>query len=193
LSVQLEYHYEQAEWPFNYRVIQFIQLENEILKMELKIINQSDSTMPTGLGFHPYFSRTPQSRVSAKVGKMWATDNEIMPTKLVDAPISLNSSNGIKVNDFQLDNCLIDFQQKAIIYWPEWQSKVTIIASDNCPFLVIYSPKSEDFVCLEPVTHSTDAVNLAAKGQLNTGLVSLPSNQEFSISMQIIPEAITTF
>jgi len=191
LSIQLEYRYKQAEWPFNYRVIQSIRLENEILKMELKIINQSELTMPVGLGFHPYFSRTPLCRVSAKVGKMWATDDEIMPTNLVDAPANLNSLNGIKVDDFQLDNCLIDFEKQAIIYWPEWQSKVTIIASNNCPFLVFYSQESDDYFCLEPVTHSTDAINLAAKGQLNTGMVSLPSDQEFSISMQIIPEATT--
>ena len=36
--------------------------------------------MPAGLGWHPYFPRTPRTTLTADVHAMWQTDDEVMPT-----------------------------------------------------------------------------------------------------------------
>ena len=38
--------------------------------------------MPAGLGWHPYFPRTPRTTVTAAVSALWRTDAEMMPTAL---------------------------------------------------------------------------------------------------------------
>ena len=43
--------------------------------MELTLHNESATPMPAGLGWHPYFPRTPRTRVTARVGAIWLTDD----------------------------------------------------------------------------------------------------------------------
>ena len=38
--------------------------------------------MPAGLGWHPYFLRTPRTTLTAPVAGIWLTDAEMMPTEL---------------------------------------------------------------------------------------------------------------
>ena len=40
-------------------------------------------------------------------------------------------------------------------------------------FLVVYTPKGRSFFCAEPVSHMTDAFNLAAGGRTDTGARTL--------------------
>jgi galactose mutarotase-like enzyme len=46
------------------------------LTVELTLQNESDAPMPAGLGWHPYFSRTPRAAITADVRAIWLTDEE---------------------------------------------------------------------------------------------------------------------
>ena len=186
----LEYQHKADAWPFSYSVKQTFMLAGAALKMSLTVVNLSKSDMPTGLGFHPYFTRTQACTFHAVLSKMWAVDNECMPTSIVDAPNGFQEAQGLNINNTILDNAFINFQNKAQLHWPEWQAITDITTSNNCGFLVVYSPKKADFVCIEPVTHMTDAINMNALGYKNTGLESLSSNKTLHIWMNISPESI---
>jgi len=44
-------------------------------------------------------------------------------------------------------------------------------------FLVVYTPPGRPFFCAEPVSHVTDAFNLAAAGRTDTGARALAAGE----------------
>jgi aldose 1-epimerase len=189
-SLTIQYHYQTAEWPFSYSAKQVFTLKESSLNIELSIINTSNSQMPGGLGLHPYFSLTNKTSIKCSVAKMWAVDDECLPTILVDAPKALISSKGLPILDSNLDNVFTGFTKAATLTWPEWQAKAKITTSSNCNFMVIYSPQGKNYFCFEPVTHCTDAINMSDKGVKNTGVITLSPQQRMTMSMLISPEEI---
>lgn len=189
-EVTLEYKHKADAWPFSYVVRQRFKLIDTRLKMSMTLTNLSAENMPAGLGFHPYFTRTQKCALHTNISHMWAVDNECMPTQITDAPEAFKYKQGLIINDVVLDNALINFPYQAEIYWPEWQAKADITTSNNCDFLVVYSPDKSDFVCVEPVTHCTDAINMAAMGEKNTGVKSLSPHEEMHIWMIISPKSL---
>jgi len=190
-EVILEYIYTADSWPFSYRVRQMFNLTGTDLTMSMTLTNLSPDDMPAGLGFHPYFTRTQKCALHANISQMWAVDDECMPMNITSAPLGFKDKHGLIINDAVLDNALISFAYQAQIHWPEWQAKADISTSHNCDFLVVYSPEKANFVCVEPVTHSTDAINMAVNGHENTGLKSLSPGEEMHIYMQISPKSLT--
>jgi aldose 1-epimerase len=144
--------------------------------------------MPAGLGLHPYFSLTDRAFVTCSVNKMWAVDEENMPTELVDSAKDLDDSKGLLVKGSHLDNVFTGYAGHTTLYWPEWRAKARISSSKTCQFVVLFSPKDKNFFCVEPVTHCTDAINMANNGVANTGIKYLKPRQKMTISMRISPE-----
>jgi aldose 1-epimerase len=189
-SLTIQYDHKADDWPFSYIAEQIFTLNEKVLTIELSLINISNTDMPSGLGLHPYFTRTEKSLLKCSTQKMWAVDKECLPTQLVDVPEKMNSSSGMKINQQNFDNIFTEFSGNATIYWPEWSAKANISTSSNCQFIVLFNPKNKDFFCLEPVTHCTDAINMASKGVKNTGLKSLKPQEKMTISMCISLEEI---
>jgi len=189
-SVTLEYDYQKAEWPFSYNARQVFTLKDSSLNIELSLVNHSTNQMPAGLGLHPYFSSTKKTSLKCSVKRMWAVDNESMPTILGVAPKALANSEGLLIPNSNLDNVFTGFSGNAIITWPEWKAKADITSSPNCKFIVVYSPQGQSYFCLEPVTHITDAINMSNEGVDNTGVVTLNPQEKMTVSMCISPKEI---
>jgi len=186
-SLEMQYSHMADEWLFPYTVKQKITLQDGELAINLWLKNTGTAMMPAGLGLHPYFTRTTSSHLVTNIDKMWEVDEECMPTSITGAPRGLLSNAGMMINQNSLDNALVGFKQQATIAWPEWGMEANISTSSNCEFLVVYSPKEEDFFCIEPVTHCTDAINLFNNGRKDTGLKHLAHGEIFSIWMKVTP------
>ena len=186
----LTYQHDADEWSCAYLAEQTFTLEQGRLTISLSVKNMGNKDMPIGLGLHPYFTRTKLSCLKTDVDKMWAVDDECLPTVIEQAPKSLSSSRGMSINKNILDNALINFKQEAEIIWPEWGVKADVLSSVNCSFLVVYSPKNQDFFCIEPVTHCTDAINMQAQGHNNTGLQWIKPDEIVDIWMEISASTI---
>ena len=65
-----------------FRISLDILLTEEYLSVELTLTNLGDDNMPFGLGLHPYFPIVGDTKIRARVHKMWRTKNH-MPTALV--------------------------------------------------------------------------------------------------------------
>jgi aldose 1-epimerase len=189
-SLTIEYRYQTAQWPFSYSARQTFTLDNKCLEIELSLTNTSNTAMPSGLGLHPYFSLTAKSYLKSSVDKMWAVDNENIPTALVNVPNNINAPTGMLIKGSDLDNVFTGFSGSATVTWPEWQAKADITTSSNCQFMVLYSPENEDYFCLEPVTHCTDAINMSNNGITNTGVNSLEPQTSMTVSMRISPNEL---
>ena len=73
-AATIEYRHRPDAWPMAYLARQTFTLGEAALELEIEVTNLADVAMPAGLGFHPYFPRTPGARVSAKVAAMWESD-----------------------------------------------------------------------------------------------------------------------
>ena len=138
--------------------------------MALTLTNESASTMPAGLGWHPYFRGTPGTSLTADVQAMWQTDDEVMPTTLSAPWPGADPTRGVTVDAVALDNCFVGWRHRAVIVRPEEGVRLTMTAQAPLDFLVIYTPSRRTFFCAEPVSHVTDAFNLAAAGRSDTGM-----------------------
>ena len=183
----LEYDHPADAWPFPYRARQDFVLSDDEFRVTLTVENRGRETMPVGLGLHPYFPRTAGCRLSARVDRMWAIDDEVMPTTLVDADPRFGEGDGLPVADTALDNVFTGWQRQARIFWPERNARLTIDADSPLAFLVVYSPAGEDFFCAEPVSHCTDAFNLDAQGRDDTGMLTLEPGASLSATVRFRP------
>ncbi len=181
-SLALAYTHDEADWPSAYRAEQHFALRDGALSVEISVANTGARAMPAGLGLHPYFPRSPQCRLSAALEGMWKTDAEVMPTELIKADLS----GGLQPEAAALDNCFTGFTGEAVIDWPERHASLTLQADGDLTFLVVFTPPGEDFFCVEPVSHSTDAVNLAARRD-DTGLKVLQPGERFAATLRFIP------
>jgi len=182
----LEYDHPGGAWPFPYRARQDFALTSDILELTLSIENRGPETMPIGLGFHPYFPRTARCRLVAQADGMWATDEEVMPTMLVPANPRL-AAGGLPISETVLDNAFAGWRRQATIIWPEREARLAIEADSPLGFLVVYSPAGEDYFCVEPVSHCTDAFNLAAQGHDDTGMLTLVPGASMSATVRLRP------
>ncbi len=169
----IEYAHGADSWPFPYRARQSFFLSPDSLEITIGVINEGSRPMPVGFGLHPYFVRTPKARLMAKARKVWLSDENVMPTELVDAPDGWRLDQGISPADVVMDNNFAGWDGRAIIEWPEWDARLTLRADARLSFLVVYTPPGQDFFCAEPVSNCVDAFNLAAAARSDTGMIVL--------------------
>src|SRR4029077_9688508 len=117
-SMTIEYDHAADQWTFPYIARQDFRLTEDALDVTLSIENRGPETMPVGLGLHPYFPRTAQCRLAARVSSMWATDSEVMPTVRPAADPRLSDGRGLPIADVVLDNAFTGWQRQATITWP---------------------------------------------------------------------------
>jgi aldose 1-epimerase len=186
-SVALEFQHAPDEWPYPYRAVQSFSLLEDRLDLTLSIRNAGDVPMPAGLGWHPYFDRTGDTRLSARVGKVWLTDEEVMPTRLVEPPDNWQPGNGVRVEGLDIDNVFVDWDGELTIEWPTRGARLAMRAAAPLDKLVLFAPPGQDFFCAEPVSHITDAFNLHAAGHSETGIRVLAPGDVLEARVTFLP------
>jgi aldose 1-epimerase len=144
--------------------------------------------MPAGLGWHPYFPRTPRATLTASVAALWLTDAEILPIARVSPPPDRDPGPGLAVDRVSLDNAFVGWNGRAVVAWPERHATLRLDASGPLDTLVVYTPPGQPFFCAEPVSHITDAFNLAAAGRTDTGMMSLEPDETVRATLTLTPD-----
>jgi aldose 1-epimerase len=187
----LEYEHPAAAWPWSYRARQRFALTPEALEITLELENRSEALMPAGLGFHPFFPRTPETTIAARTSGVWFTDAELLPTQHAAVPAGWDISGGRRVADLALDNVFTGWVGDAVVTWPERGARLHLGATQPLmSFLVLYTPRGRDFFCVEPASHVTDAINLAREGVAETGLRVLAPEARRAAHMSLRPELV---
>ena len=75
----LSYRHAPDEWPWDYEATVVYELRPGGVRCFVTVKNLARGTMPAGLGFHPYFNRTPQTRLKASVDGVWLVDDQTLP------------------------------------------------------------------------------------------------------------------
>lgn len=150
-SIRIRHDYTNGPWPWAYQAEQAISLSDEGLRIEMSLCNKSPSPMPAGLGFHPYFPNPQNARLRAAIANMHVINPETLKwQEEANHPAATAVRNGDALPQ-GLDNYFGGWEGPADLFWPTHRVEMT--ASKNLSFLALYSPKHEDFFCLEPVSH----------------------------------------
>ena len=187
-EARLEYRHAAGAWPWTYRATQRFTLTPSRLTVELALHSESDRPMPAGVGWHPYFLRTGRTMLAAEVGAMWRTDDEMLPTTLGAPPPVAHLSRGVAADRVALDNGFVGWRRRAVIGWPELRARVVMTAEAPLDCLVVYTPVGRSFLCVEPVSHVTDAFNLAETGVKDTGMKILAPSETVRAAISLTPE-----
>jgi aldose 1-epimerase len=97
-------------------------------------------------------------------------------------------SQGLNFNKKTLDNFFNGLNREVLILWPGWKASLKISAEVPLDFLVIFTPKDEDYFCVEPVIHLTDAFNLLDRGDSWTGAKILLLDEILEAKIIFVPE-----
>ena len=164
-------------WPFAYEATQDIALDADRLSVTMSARNLADRPMPFGMGHHPYYPRTRNTRVHARVAAMWHSTPDLLPTHAGPHPCidAMASSAGMSADAFDLDDNFAGWSRTATIAWPDEGRAITLSADAPFDHMVVYAPAAHPgLLCVEPVSNVADWVNLDVARALKGGEVLEP-------------------
>lgn len=176
----------RCEWPWKFRANLRIELRRGSAIFELTVTNFDQKRMPVGLGFHPYFPRNKLTRYCGLHQGEWQVSQDRLPTSLTLRSQAIDWWDGEPVWTREVDTVYTNRQGELRIDWPDRGFGVAVQPSADLPFTTVYTPKDQDFFCVEPVSHPTDAVNRDEGKYLQV----LEPGQNWSCWMQITPSLL---
>lgn len=176
--LRIVHTYEEGEWSWPYVAAQQFSLSERGLDLTLSATNLAGEPMPCGMGFHPYFLR--EGAVYRGLHRSeWETGADGLPVRLRSAGAARDWWEGELVGSRTVDTVYGGRDGPLTIEWPAQQIGVEIMPSSNLPFTTIYVPGGQDFFCVEPVSHATDAANRAP-----AELAVLAPGESMTVSVQ---------
>jgi aldose 1-epimerase len=159
-SAILTFDAKGSRWPWSYAARQTARLTPSSLILELEVTNLDTEPGPFGIGFHPYFPRSSEARITASTTGAWMVDAELLPTSWEQGAAIADWSVGASVRGSRLvDHCHTGWAGEARIDYGPSRPSLRVTASPELSFLHIYAPPQEDFFCVEPVSHVPNALN----------------------------------
>lgn len=152
-------------WPWAFTARVEYLLHGPHFDTTVTLTNTSDSEMPAGMGLHPYFARLqdgidPQLTFDASL--TYDTDERILPTA---GPRPISPAEDYRtpsvIGERQIDRAYTAWDGIAQL---DWGVRTLTLTADNVYSHLIVFTAPDGSLALEPVTHATDAFNLAAKG-----------------------------
>jgi aldose 1-epimerase len=187
------------QWPFAHEYEMTYRLSEGVLEVKLTVRNLSAEAMPLVLGFHPYYRipDVPRDEWNARlsVGKAVVADNRLIPTgelKPVDLPDPLPLRNRNLDNGFT--DLKRDSQGRAHLSIEANGKKLEVLFGPKYPVAVVWNPPAppggrRDFICFEPMTGVTNAINLHHDGKY-PDLQTVAPGGEWSESFWIRPSGL---
>jgi aldose 1-epimerase len=145
-------HQPDAHWPFPFELRQRFVLTPSALELHLVFTNTGAQVQPVGLGWHPYFPKRPRSRLHIELTDRWESDASGLPTRRVPQP-------GIDADVAHLafDHCFEGWRGQARIR----DEKMSLRLSSSLPYLVVFTPDTKPYYCVEPVSHVSNAIHMS--------------------------------
>jgi aldose 1-epimerase len=145
-------HAADAHWPFPFDVTQGFVLTPTRLAVSLTLTNTAEGAQPVGLGWHPYFVKRMRSALQIAVTSRWEPDATGLSRQAVQQPDIDGAVSGL---DF--DHCFDGWQGPAQIDDEAFSLRLTSSLSR----LVLYTPRDKAYFCVEPVSHVSNAIQMA--------------------------------
>ncbi|TPI35171.1 aldose 1-epimerase [Mesorhizobium sp. B3-2-1] len=158
--VELAFDKQQsAVSPYAYHVRQSFRLLGARLELLMSVTNTGGVTLPFGLGFHPFFPRTPLTTLLAQAQAWWTEGDGHLPASRGAIAEDVDFSTARPLPDSWLNNCCESWNGVARIVWPERRLGVHIKADSALDRYMLYAPdQDKSYFCFEPMSHTPNAL-----------------------------------
>lgn len=162
-------HTGDEHWPWPLLARQDINLDEDGLRIELTIRNDSDLVMPAGLGWHPYFVKA--SLITSDARLSWPIGPDLMP----------------------FGSSLVGQGQGDTRYLAEWQSAIldfsggarVVVTADPLLSHLVLHDAAPSYSCVEPASHLANALaDVPAQGR--DGMYPLAPGQTLAAGLRVI-------
>lgn len=169
--------------PYHYRAGLTYILTPTALRLRLSLTHLGQGTLPYGIGFHPWFPRSGQTRLGFHATGYWPEgDDHLRATETaIPVPEGLDFSTARALPSNRFNAGFDGWDGTAAITQGPDAVSVRLTAAD-LHTAILYSPGAEaEFFCFEPVSHPVDAHHLPTK----PGLVVLGAGETLSREMTL--------
>jgi aldose 1-epimerase len=183
LAVLSYSHQPDASWPFAFDSRQTITVSEHTLQLHMSITNRASEATPVGLGWHPYFAKSPQTRIAFDAAGSWDMDADKLPSVRRD-------HSGLKTDctSLDVDHCFDGWSGGLLLV----EGGLRVRLTSDLRYLVVFTTPGRYSIAIEPVSHVNNASGLAhqtSQPPQSLGLRVLQPGETFSASMQIEVEA----
>lgn len=186
LALHLESHRFDGN-PYDYRATQTFTLRDGGLDQSVSVTHLGEDPLPYGLGLHPWFLRTPGTRITAPVKGVWLSGRDPLPTAHTEHfPDGWDLNPGASAHGSFVDNGYTGWGGKAHIDWPEHGLRITMsepAVQGHDGFCLMYRPLQGASFCFEPVSHPIDAFHLPGRPGLR--LLQLGETVSMNVRWQV--------
>jgi aldose 1-epimerase len=147
----------EAAWPFPFTAEQVFELSAGQLSMRARLRNDYAAPAPAGIGFHPYFTRLPETKLRFAAECMWEADALDIPVRSAAPAGRFDFSSGKALEVPLINHAYGGWDGTAEIMHPA--VKIAIGATGALDHLIFFTPESKSFFGFEPVSHRPDALN----------------------------------
>ena len=190
-SATLTYtHDSSSGYPFPYRARLDFGLDAVALTVQVSVSNEGTGTMPAGIGLHPYFPKSDDVELHARMTGVWPEPPD--PTRLgaQALPQEWNFNDGRRLGQIELDHCFSGWDGRATVAWPSRALALDVTADPALGVLCVWSPKGESFFCVEPVSHVNDGFFEMARGAPGHGMRILKPGETLSGAVRFQPRQL---
>ncbi|MEW6421847.1 MAG: aldose 1-epimerase [Deinococcota bacterium] len=181
--------FSDMNWPWAFTSRVEYLLHGPHLDTSVILTNVDTAEMPAGMGLHPYFTRLQDGvdpRLSFGAPLTYDTDERQLPVGGA-RPVRPGEDyrTPSQIGNRQLDQVYTAWDGLARLDWGA--RALTLTADPVYSHLVVFTAP-DGSLALEPVTHATDAFNLAARGISGTDMRTLLPGQSLAGTVRITLE-----
>ena len=181
--------FADMNWPWAFTARVEYRLSGPHFDTTLTLTNVDRSEMPAGMGLHPYFERRQDGvdpRLSFGAALAYDTDERSLPTaqaRLLRPDEDYRTPHAVA--ERTIDRGYAAWDGVAHL---DWGGRALTLTTDNVYSHLIVFTAPDGSLALEPVTHATDAFNLAAQGVGGVDMRTLTPGQSLSGTARITLE-----
>ncbi len=163
-----ESHPAFQAFPFKHRLSLEFCLRQDGIQVSYHIENKDHQVIPFGFGLHPYFSKlSGDAGTFVELPAIYVMDytSDLLPTgRLIEVQgTQFDLRKKVDLGSLDFDHVFtgVPADQYAQVDYGTLQLSVRLVTTRDFTHMVLYSPRGENYFCLENQTCSTDAHNLA--------------------------------
>lgn len=177
-----------GDWPFRYSSRFDYSLGVSDLTIGMSVRNEGAEDMPAAIGAHPWFP-PPPAELTADARVLWTIGADKLFTGKSSPAARHDFSGGAPLASTDLEHGFSGWDGHASLRWPGRPGTLLIDASAELGHLVIFTRHPSGAFCVEPVSCSVDAFNLAARGVTATGMRRLAPGEELRATVRFTVSA----